>query len=42
MTARGKKALWAEMNNVSKEVPTIALSNDELLSDPKKGIFYHS
>lgn len=31
-----------EMNNVSKEVPTIALSNDELFSDPKKSFFYPS
>lgn len=28
-----------EMNNVSKDVSTIALSNDELFSDCKKSIF---
>lgn len=31
-----------EMNKVSKDVPTIALSNDELFSDCKKSNFLTS
>lgn len=42
MKKKTQHIMGKEINNVSKEVPTIVLNNDELFSNPEKSIFYPS